>query len=624
MFLLLFSILLFYFLRFAVCQQLLDAGASKRTRDSNGLKPLYYGTEVQEEESLIKARLLRDAPGRIMHVDFVSTSSKAQLAEITIDWSEPKNLGYDLDPIDHHRILWRAIQPRCVNPLYCEFLRLLDEAEVEEDFDPAEHDWVHEDSVDKPFSIRDVKPAEDYEVSIRAHSDGGYSPESREVLHTSASSVPSTPGRPVFMTSTSTAVTVAWLPPKFENGSPVTSYQVSRKILIGFGEGHGREHKEEGKGKEGKGGGKGKGEGKGKEKEKEEEQREEQWVAVQSIGSSPVATVRSIPQGGYVQIKVRARSADGFSMTGDIGGPFQALDPIRVLDRSPNHLKIIWQTVPAKPVLHFELQARIYGLILSEDDYKVVADDVPQNLEGITYEVRDLLPGTDYQFRIRAFIDKEGWQAWADGLVSNHFKTVDTEPDPPTQPYDQIGASSATAIVLWWEAGPCNGKAISAFEVYWKSTVKDWELLSEVKGQPTLAVNNLVTGQSYVFKVRARNEIGWGEWSTDSKSVSTNPIPIPGVPTCLKTGIGWVGLEWNKPVGELLVDSYEIQKRIISADQLEFAKWEVVVTTCQTNDYLVQELKPCAKYNFRVRALTFDGWSSFSPISGEFECKRRH
>jgi len=270
------------------------------------------------------------------------------------------------------------------------------------------------------------------------------------------------------------------------------------------------------------------------------------------------------------------------------------------------------------------LQIRKYGLILSEDDYSIVADDVPQNINGITYNVLDLLPGTEYQFRIRAFIENEGWQNWPDGLVSNVFRTIDTEPDPPSQPYDKIGASSATSIVLKWEAGPSNGKAIGCFEVYWKTVVKDWELLSEVKGPPTLLVANLEVGNSYFFKVKAHNEVGWSPFSLESKAVLTNPIPIPGVPMQKAAGIGWVQLEWAKPVGELLVDSYEVQKRILSTDQLDHAKWEIVVTTCQATGFLVQELKPCAKYQFRVRALTFDGWSSFSLISRECECKRRH
>ena len=262
------------------------------------------------------------------------TLSIKQLSEITIDWSTPKNLGYQADEIDHHRILWRAIRPRAVNPLYMKFLKLLSSPDTPAPHDPAEHDWVDEDSGDKPYIIKDLKPAEDYEISVRAHSAGGYGPESHEVTHTAASSVASKAGTPVFMTSTSTSITVAWLPPKYENGEPIKSYQVSRQLIIGKDNKHEHEH-EDGE---------------------HEHEHEQQWVAVQSMGDRPVATIRSIPEGGFVQVKVRARNENGFSIMGDVGGPFQALDPVRVLDRSPFNMKIIWQTVPAKQVLHFELQ----------------------------------------------------------------------------------------------------------------------------------------------------------------------------------------------------------------------------------------------------------------------------
>jgi len=51
-----------------------------------------------------------------------------------------------------------------------------------------------------------------------------------------------------------------------------------------------------------------------------------------------------------------------------------------------------------------------------------VANDVPQNTNGFKYDVPDLRPGTEYQFRIRAFIENEGWQNWSDALVSNAFQ----------------------------------------------------------------------------------------------------------------------------------------------------------------------------------------------------------
>lgn len=162
---------------------------------------------------------------------------------------------------------------------------------------------------------------------------------------------------------------------------------MSRQILIGYGLNQGHEHGHEEKKAEGEA------------EEKKGGEVEEQWVTVQSMGSKPLATIKSLPTGAFVRVRVRAKSEKGFSLVSDVGGPFQALDPVRVLEVSPHSMKIIWQTVPAKPVLHFELQIRQYNLILSEDDYRVVADDVPQCLTGIEYFVDGLRPGAEYNFR---------------------------------------------------------------------------------------------------------------------------------------------------------------------------------------------------------------------------------
>ena len=76
-----------------------------------------------------------------------------------------------------------------------------------------------------------------------------------------------------------------------------------------------------------------------------------------------------------------------------------------------------------------------------------------------------------------------------------------------------------------------------------------------------------------------------------------------------KNGIGWISLTWSPPIGAMLVDSYEIQKRLCVSGSLSHEKWVTVTTEAVKNEYLVQELRPCAAYEFRVRALTFDGWS---------------
>ena len=453
--------------RFDVCRKLLSSGASKRTRDMIGLKPLYYATEVQDPDSLEEAKLLRDSPGRIFRVDFVSTSSCGLpnlLSTMTMDWSEPKNLGYDEDPIDYHRISWHAVKPRFVNPLYSKFLLLLNKKDKQIEHIPCEHGWVHDDSPDKPHTMRDLKPSEEYRIIVQAHSAGGYGPISHEVTHKCATDLPSIPGKPMFMKSTSTSVTVAWLPPKWENGEPIKSYQVSRQILL---KKHmdalrkAQEMKEKEKQEQEQGGGaiqivvEGKdsiADAQGEEDKKEDNDShlesldgsldgsleeslsldgslesvesldDSMWVTYMATGSKPVFTVKGVPHGGWVQMKVRAKNKNGYSEFGKIGGPFQALEPVRLLSCTAHEMHIIWQTIPAKEVICFELNVRKYGLINSEDDYQVVATDIPQNINGIEYHISNLRPGTDYQYRTRGKIEGSGWQKWEEGIVSKVFR----------------------------------------------------------------------------------------------------------------------------------------------------------------------------------------------------------
>eukprot|EP00518_Triparma_eleuthera_P001728 CAMPEP_0182461174 /NCGR_PEP_ID=MMETSP1319-20130603/5816_1 /TAXON_ID=172717 /ORGANISM="Bolidomonas pacifica, Strain RCC208" /LENGTH=93 /DNA_ID=CAMNT_0024660405 /DNA_START=14 /DNA_END=295 /DNA_ORIENTATION=- len=91
-----------------------------------------------------------------------------------------------------------------------------------------------------------------------------------------------------------------------------------------------------------------------------------------------------------------------------------------------------------------------------------------------------------------------------------------------------------------------------------------------------------------------------------------------------RNGIGWIELEWPPPGGAMLVDSYEVQKRLCITDSLTSEKWTTVTMEAVKSRYLVQELRPCAGYEFRVRALTFDGWSSFSEVSKSYTTGRRH
>ena len=485
------------------------------------------------------------------------------------------------------------------------------------DFHPPlaeELDFVSDDTAPKPYEVKGLQPSEKYRLRLAAHSAGGYGPFSNEEVYETAPSFPTTPGTPMFMTSTSSSITVSWVPPRFENGSKILRYEVGRMLMLAS------DHKHK------------KDEDKDKDKDKDDDDDDDDddeddaekknaanWVRYISPGAQPVFTMTHIPNGSFVKIRVRAKNELGFSPFSTISEPFQALDPVRLLEKTPSSLKIIWQTIPALAVICFELQIRVYGLMLSEDMYNKISDKIPQNINGITQMVSGLKPGTEYQFRSRGNLEEGGWQSWSDGLVSTVFKTVETEPDPPTAPYDKMGASTATGIVLKWEAGSSNGKALLEFELHWRKNEREWEMYKLIKGVPTLPVGNLESGSNYQFKVRARNEIGWSEFSELSRGIRTNPIPIPGICISVKYGIGWVQLQWEPPPGHCIVTAYELQSKRSDMDS-----WVCQNKTNVKNGYLVQDMRPCAHYCFRVRAQTFDGWSSFSEVSEMFTTVRRH
>ena len=643
---------------FDVAVILVERGASKRMRDLDGMTPTEYGEECKDPESQAAARCLRDAPGRVLGLRaVVSSASDGDVGgggfSATLDWDDPKGLGYAVDPIDRAMVSVVALAPRAVNTMYYKYLKILNMAPIEVAPPANELGWVSVDTSDKPFKLRGLLPFETYQIRVCAHSFGGYGPNSRVLLHQTSPAVPSRPaGPPMFIASTNSSVTVSWIPPLYENGSPIEKYEISRRLIIAVDKKPAQPPADGGTNitttttttkattnsphsfeaaavspttpsSDSRNDGLDDGD--------VNVPGAQPWVRQISNGPNPTFVATSVPPGARIQIRVKAKNAVGAGAYGPISEPFEAVDPVRMMKKTANSLTIQWQTVPGKQVDFFQLQRRKYGLMLSEDMYETVRDDIapfPLINGGISHFIGDCSAGTEYQFRIRAKLEESGWQPWVDGVVSSVFKTTEMEPDPPSTPVDKIGASTASSIILEWSPGSSNGKAISAYEL-WQNHInspepRGWELLQIVKGALSLKIAGLDLGGSYYFKVRAKNEIGWGGFSPQSELISTNPIPIPGKPREVGGGIGWIDLEWDVPVAEMLVDSYEVQKRVVEKTDLGALPWEIVTSTITVNRMLIQELGPCKVYQFRIRALTFDGWSSFSDVSEPMTTKRRY
>ena len=73
-------------------------------------------------------------------------------------------------------------------------------------------------------------------------------------------------------------------------------------------------------------------------------------------------------------------------------------------------------------------------------------------------------------------------------------------------------------------------------------------------------LSGLVNGQPYIFRVRAANEAGWGEWSAFSAPVTPDTTPgRPSSPT-VAFGDGQLTLTWAAPANEgSAITGYEVE-----------------------------------------------------------------
>ena len=177
--------------------------------------------------------------------------------------------------------------------------------------------------------------------------------------------------------------------------------------------------------------------------------------------------------------------------------------------------------------------------------------------------------------------------------------TVIGRPGAPSTP--QATADNATATVTWG-LPPANGSPLTDVELQ----VND-ALGTSVGVTSSRSLSGLVNGQPYIFRVRAANEAGWGEWSAFSAPVTPDTTPgRPSSPT-VAFGDGQLALTWAAPANEgSAITGYEVE---IGGGP------SAVVQRGTATTYAWTGLQNGTNYQFRVTAINAAGRSDPSPWS---------
>ncbi|WP_438855769.1 Ig-like domain-containing protein [Agromyces sp. M3QZ16-3] len=118
-------------------------------------------------------------------------------------------------------------------------------------------------------------------------------------------------------------------------------------------------------------------------------------------------------------------------------------------------------------------------------------------------------------------------------------------PDRPAAP--SIQNSGDRSVTIRWAAPANNNSPITDYEVRYNGQTKSF-------GAGAAGVNQqftgLTNGTAYTFQVRAKNAIGWGQWSP--QSASATPYGTPGAPTGVNAQVNGyaptsVDVSWNAP-----------------------------------------------------------------------------
>ena len=150
--------------------------------------------------------------------------------------------------------------------------------------------------------------------------------------------------------------------------------------------------------------------------------------------------------------------------------------------------------------------------------------------------------------------NERGWSAYSDPNTTG--QTIQTEPkfmNPPTRG----SSSSTTQIQVLWSAitAPQNGDLnVISYNLEWDSGT-DGTVWSSLVGSIAnslatsfIATNNLIVGQTYKFRLSAKNIWGWGPYSTES-SIQAAKVPAKmNVPAFSVDGFaGDFKLVWTEP-----------------------------------------------------------------------------
>ncbi|CDW74138.1 pa14 multi-domain protein [Stylonychia lemnae] len=191
---------------------------------------------------------------------------------------------------------------------------------------------------------------------------------------------------------------------------------------------------------------------------------------------------------------------------------------------------------------------------------------------------------------IEAKIQAYNSRGWSEESDIGTGVTISTEPDQMLLPFRGSQTSTNQIQVSWSSLSArrlasSGGSPVISYNLQWDAGTNGASWYDLVGLQPAylstsyLVTTGIVSGQSYEFRVRAKNIFGWGSFSDQiTLKASTVPAQVATVTTSVDSLTGGLKISWTAPFanGEA-IDSYVIE---IAGSTAQTLPWKRDLVNC--------------------------------------------
>uniref|UniRef100_A0A8D2JJF5 Myomesin-1 n=1 Tax=Varanus komodoensis TaxID=61221 RepID=A0A8D2JJF5_VARKO len=351
-------------------------------------------------------------------------------------------------------------------------------------------------------------------------------------------------------------------------------------------------------------------------------------ISIPSRVSEPVAALDPAD-------RARLRSHPSAPWTGQIivteEEPTEGIVPgppldLQVTEATKNYIVLSWK--PPYERGHEGVMYFVEKCVTGTENWQRVNTEIP--VKSPRFALFDLAEGKSYQFRVRA-CNSAGI---GEPSEATEATVVGDKLDIPNAPSNVVPTRNTnTSVALTWNE-PKDAKELVGYYIEASKVGSGhWEPCNNNPVKDTrFTCHGLITGDHYIFRVRAVNAAGLSGFSPESEAIEVKAAigggllhAAPSPPydiTVLESVRDAMVLGWKQPkaIGGAEITGYYVNYReVIDGEPREWR--EANIKPVSERAYRVHDLKENMTYQFQVAAVNIAGVGKPSPASRPFKCE---